>query len=668
MSDTITPSFSGPALPAQYTDIGNEGFGEPSSTSLFEESSFANFSDPDAYGDLMNANVWHDYMLQRMAQAIDRQSLNTNNRKGILHYYDTTLMNFQMRMKNDGLYRENPKLAKWVEMLMSCFKQPKGKEHHYNSPEIARLRKSMLRSPEHMLDVFWRVIADRQLDLLQSRNLTDVLVGSQEFSDGHLSQVANKLMEQSKDFMRLNATRPMEGVHWATSQGFFNSLAGLPKTLPEMMPEIFKGGNHNTNVEDLRNMLQTGVQWNAFQHEQTIRSALETFTSGTSAFFSQNNVGRMFGPRRSAMDSPDRMTEYCKVFHGLRDVLFDTNTPPCSVREEYRKVQKPKKRPIHDPNSDDVAIAYGSRSAEAAYTPDVPQSGLTEPQINCLWGFYAPLMMGLMYPFFSLPQPNCKHALMNNMHSSFVLAAHGISNTGACLIQNVIPFLATVYNSRKGDSPMMARIRAKRDKVNICAIGFGNISFSDEERSLDVASSLQNFAGLSNNPVNKTDMSSQWNMHAEVAANGFVPSAALVQGAAASAVTADNAFEKMFELGCSNTEEQCFQIANGMEFSSTNIPPLFIVKATDGDSMYNVYIDPKKKNGIPCHTKKLVDFYLKHFHHKNTLCKNLHTHNYLLERLDHDRLRENLPNNTDGYKSSRNPSSVLYNDPPFLPN
>ena len=57
--DTITPSFSGPALPTQYTDIGNEGFGDQTPTT-----SYVDFE--QEWQNSMPSKSWTDHLLEEM--------------------------------------------------------------------------------------------------------------------------------------------------------------------------------------------------------------------------------------------------------------------------------------------------------------------------------------------------------------------------------------------------------------------------------------------------------------------------------------------------------------------------------------------------------------------------------------------------------------------------
>ena len=120
------------------------------------------------------------------------------------------------------------------------------------------------------------MIADNNMDLLKARNLTDALTGRQEFSAGHISKVTEHLKRQSSTIQALlneqhggqDASRS-----WANEHALFTTGAGWPDTMVDMMNNIFEQDADTLN--ELRNMLSTGVQWHDFQHETTMRAAVE---------------------------------------------------------------------------------------------------------------------------------------------------------------------------------------------------------------------------------------------------------------------------------------------------------------------------------------------------------------------------------------------------------
>lgn len=634
---TITPSFSGPALPAQYANIGNDsqGFGVPD----LDETTDTSFADNNQWGDLYDCRVWFDYLLMRLSEAVDQSEIGDHNNKMMQHYFDTTVSQFRERMQLDPYYHDVPKLAKWLGDLMLCYRMPK--RGFGESEDIKQKRINMLRTPEYMKDVFWRVIANKSLDLLQARNMTDTLTGRQEFNDAHISKVSAELMQQSKQFMQLTNTRThSDAMTWALANGFLNSLGSLlPSTLTDMMLKIYPRENN----EELKTMLSTGIKWSEFQHENLLRHQIELIANSQQAFFPQTSVVRMFGQRNAAADAPKRIVEYCQIFHGLRELLFLTNIPPCSTRETYPDTKPEVKRRKHEPESADLTLRNTARMAESLYTPDVPSAGLSEPQINLLWGFYSPVMLGLVYPFFSLPDPNCKYTLMNNMHSSFVLSAHGISKTGECVINNCVPFMATLFNNlnTNGDKALSFKLTVRNDCVHICGIKRGELNSVSDAHSLDVALALKGGEFIGND-LKHTDLSApQWTRHQDNAMRSlvFTPDAcAAAQHGKGDRVAMWNA---MFDAVCDDSQTDCeFLVCNGHEFACANIPPLFIVQLEDESASYIVHMDAKRTNGIACHTKKLVDYYLKHYKHAKNLCPTLHKHNFWLERRAYDNLRD----------------------------
>ena len=636
MDETNTPSFSGPALPAQYAHIGNnsQGFGDQ------DETTDTSFADNDQWGDLHDCRVWFDYLLMRLSEAVDQSELGEHNNKMMQHYFDTTVAQFRERMTLDPYYHDVPKLAKWLGDLMLCFRMPKRGFGEGN--DIKQKRINMLRTPEYMKDVFWRVIANKSLDLLQARNMTDTLTGRQEFNDAHISKVSAELMLQSKQFMQLTNTRThTDAMTWASANGFLNSLGSiLPTSLTDMMLKIYPKENN----EELKTMLSTGIKWSEFQHENLLRHQIELIANSQQAFFPQTSVVRMFGQRNTAADAPERIVEYCHIFHGLRELLFLSNIPPCSTRESYPNTKPPVKRRKDETESDNLTARNAARFGESQYTPDVPSAGLSEPQINLLWGFYSPVMLGLIYPFFSLPDPNCKYDLMNNLHSSFILSAHGISKTGECVINNCVPFMATLYNnlSTTTEKALSFKLSVTNDCVHICAIKHGELTSAvDTVHSLDVAMALRGgeFTGAS---FDETNFSPQFTRHEDNAMRCLVFSPdACVAASVATAATPVAKWKAMFTAACDDGQTECdFLVCNGHEFSCANIPPLFIVQNENVPTEYIVYMDHKRTSGIACHTKKLVDYYLKHYKHARTLCPTLHKHNFWLERRAHDNLRD----------------------------
>jgi len=637
--DTTTPSFSGPAVPARYVDTGLDYKANQSSRNAFGSAIGKYEKSPPG--------EWVARLKQEVGEAMRLPPASfgsSEHMEKIDHLYRIHVDEWVIAMRADPAY-EDPQNKRWVSQISSCFDEDTSYDDN---------RARLFKSYAQFQDVWWYIIAGGNMNtsLLDARERVESMLGNTA-ADGNEAAIENEVTSQFSALSKASRQTDGNAFSWAFQAASVVPLNSIAPSLPHIFANIF----NKDDTRQVLNMLNSGIQWENFRNEGRLRSLIEA-VSPSGAFFDARQNQRQFGRRSLRGDSPGQLKKYCRVFDDLRSLLFKEVEPACSNYQKFDDSHEPYVTPSmgrhrHDTMSSVPAIRQQSRAKEWQYTPEVPTAGLGPDQRKLVWMVYCPLVMGIMYPWFSQPDQTCKDALVNNLHSNFVLASHGISKTGECTIQNIVPFISMLYNIQSTRSDMLVSLKVRGDSVSINGIEVSP-SLDTKGQSVDIAIELKKETsgdgeafGVKGATVH---VSSQWHTVKDTLERGLI----LSHGCYSSSGTWDDAFQAACDPGDPDTH---MHVTCGMEYciESNKVPPMMIVKKDSDKDQYWIHVGGDHTSGIACHTRNILHFYMQHYKMKLDTCDGVYPHNLLLERTHYTADTNNntyVPQPTKGRLSS----------------
>ena len=619
--DTTTPSFSGPAVPARYVDTGLDYKANQPSQYAFGSAAPRYEKSPPS--------EWVGRLKREVAEAMrlpPGSFGNTEHMEKVDHLFQMHRDDWTDAMRADPAY-ENRQDKKWVNEISNCFDE---------DPAYDDDRGRLFKRYEQFKDVFWYIIAggDPNPSLFDARERVESMLGNTA-ADGNEPAIEQEVASQYAALTKASRHTDGNGFSWATQTASLVPLNSIAPTLLHIFSNIFD----KADTRHLLNIINKGDKWKTVKNEGRLRSLVEA-ASPSGTFFDQAEIQRRFGRRSLRGDSPEELRKYCKVFDDLRVLLFKEVEPACSNYEKYDDTRDKShltrpSMPRHDTYSRDPHVRQQSRAKEYQYTPEVPTAELGPEQKKLVWMVYCPLVMGVMYPWFSQPDQTCKDALVNNLHSTFVLASHGISKTGECMIQNIVPFVSMLYNVQDTRSDMLVSLKVRGDSVSVNGITV-DPKLVTKSKSVDAAIELKGTTDHGGDPFavkgTTSVVGNQWGTVTDTLKRGLNMSYECYGTAAMD-------WEDAFEAACDPGRSDAYMhVTCGMEYcvESNKVPPMMIVKKPDADpdskDQYWIHVGGDHTSGIACHTKNILHYYMQHYKMKLDPC-DVHDHNMLLERV-----------------------------------